>query len=320
MTFMTKVEQLRDIIDKNLLPIIGKKAVLVDAPYYDNVGDVLIWQGIQDFLKSNGIKLLYTTSGDTFTFPPIDPDVTILLMGGGNFGDLWRWFQDIRIKVIESYPGNRIVMFPQSIWYEDENTISKDYEIFKKHPNLYLCARDKWSYDFLNTHFSDCKILLVPDMAFYISDEVLSQYRNIGKNRHLFLRRLDKEITSSTPDELDRNSEIHDWPTIEFKDQRFATYRNLLNWKWRFRKIPLLRKLVLHSIDRWADRNIRKSMVKEGCAFLSSYQDLTSTRLHALILGVLLYKPVQYIDNTTGKLSAFAQTWLNDLSEVRKYE
>ena len=68
-------------------------------------------------------------------------------------------------------------MFPQSIWYEDESLIAKDAAVMARHNDLTLCARDKWSYNFLKEHFGKNKILLVPDMAFYISDEYLNKYR-----------------------------------------------------------------------------------------------------------------------------------------------
>lgn len=36
-----------------LTPLIGKKCILLDAPYYHNIGDVLIWEGTKSFIKEN---------------------------------------------------------------------------------------------------------------------------------------------------------------------------------------------------------------------------------------------------------------------------
>ena len=85
-----QVNAFRETITEKLRPLLSDKAILADAPYYNNIGDVLIWQGITDFLKENSIRLLKTTSYNTFTFPELSDDVVILLMGGGNFADLWR--------------------------------------------------------------------------------------------------------------------------------------------------------------------------------------------------------------------------------------
>lgn len=54
--------------------------------------------------------------------------------------------------------------------------------------------------------------------------------------------------------------------------------------------------------------------------FLRPYNHIITTRLHALILSVLLHKSVEYIDNTTGKLSAFVSTWLSDLNDVKSFK
>ncbi len=320
MDFQEKIEELKEIIRERLLPIMGKKAILVDAPYYNNIGDVLIWQGIVDFLKDNGIKLVATSSGDTFTFPEINQDTTILMMGGGNFGDLWRWAQDMRLKVIERYPNNRLIMFPQSVWYEDESLIDKDSEIMARHQNLYLCARDKWSYDFFKKFFSSNHIILVPDMAFYINESVLKAFRNKRSEKKLFFRRLDKEITATTPKSIGEEYDIRDWPTIEKEYPIFKRIKQGINLAHRFRNFNALHKFTLKTVDKIANSNIRKGMVREGGDFLSNYSHITSTRLHAMILGVLLHKSVDYMDNSTRKLSAFANSWLNNLPQLKPYE
>ena len=38
-----------------------------------------------------------------------------------------------------------------------------------------------------------------------------------------------------------------------------------------------------------------------------------------MILSVLLHKPAEYIDNSYGKLSSFALTWLRDLPAIKPY-
>ena len=40
-----KINQLRKLIYSNLNPLINNKCLLLDAPYYHNIGDVLIWAG-----------------------------------------------------------------------------------------------------------------------------------------------------------------------------------------------------------------------------------------------------------------------------------
>lgn len=319
MNFQEKIEELRGVIQQQLLPLMGKEVVLVDAPYYHNVGDVLIWQGIVDFLKDNGIKLLSTSSSDTFTFPELKKDLTLLLIGGGNFGDLYRWAQDMRLKVIEKYPNNRIVMFPQSVWYEDKKLIEADSQRMLRHKDLHFCARDKYSFDFFKKYFSKVDVRLVPDMAFYIADERLEPYRKKMTTKTLFLRRIDKELIASTPEIKDNNIEVRDWTSLEKKPKKIDLIQRIC-WKAnRANYLKRYKKIIFKSIDRYAEVGVRNYFVKSGCQFLSSYKEIITTRLHAMILGILLHKPIKIIDNSTGKLTAFANSWLTGLDEVKEY-
>ena len=45
MDFNEKINKLRTEIAKALIPVIDNDYVLLGLPYYDNVGDVLIWEG-----------------------------------------------------------------------------------------------------------------------------------------------------------------------------------------------------------------------------------------------------------------------------------
>lgn len=190
--------------------------VHLDNPYHGNIGDILIWEGERQFLSSIKYKCLQSSSNSWCGKITSTPETVILFHGGGNFGDLYRECQDFRLRVIEQFPNNRIIMFPQSIWYEDESLIAKDAAVMARHNDLTLCARDKWSYNFLKEHFGKNKILLVPDMAFYISDEYLNKYREcVFGGQKLYLRRIDKEMDFSTILDDLRGFDIRDWPSLE---------------------------------------------------------------------------------------------------------
>ncbi|MDI5788788.1 hypothetical protein PO124_11350 [Bacillus licheniformis] len=58
--------------------------------------------------------------GEFHSGPPHSKGRHHCLSGGGNFGDLYPHFQQFRERVVEHYPDNRIVILPQSIYYEHE--------------------------------------------------------------------------------------------------------------------------------------------------------------------------------------------------------
>ena len=314
------IDRLRRIISEKLSRLIPGDYILADAPYYHNIGDILIWQGIHDFCKTLPGRNLGTYDFITFNFPKISVETTIILTGGGNFGDLWRGFQDFRLEVTKRYPDNRIVMLPQSVWYQNKNIIKADSIEFTKHKNLHFYARDNYSYNFFKKHYSTVDIHLVPDMALFIDDKILQRYRNNTKPQKLFLRRLDKELDASLS-VIPNISEyaVHDWPTYERQDSRLKLIKRMQGISYRSRNINILNSLTATLTAKIAQQIVRKHLLKTGLSFLSTYSEIVTTRLHTMILAFMLNLPVEYIDNTTGKLSAFYNTWLADCRTIKRY-
>lgn len=309
------INKLRQIIRRELDPIIGKNTILLDCPYHINIGDTLIWQGELDFLNALGKDPIFQSSLFTFTFPKITKDITICLHGGGNFGDLYRCAQDFRLQVIERYPDNKIVMFPQSVWYKDKNLIEVDANIFSKHKNLYLCARDIESYEFMKKYFSSNNILLVPDMAFFINRDLFEKKQQIqsGTERSVLIKRLDPELVRKdyTGFSVD---EIRDWPTFEKIPLVFKVLEKITVLLIRF---PQLRSFLGRPIDYVVQNHLKCKLLKKGIEFLSSFNVIYTTRLHAMILGVMLdKKKIIGLDNISGKLSAYYNSWLKDNDNV----
>ena len=319
MSFDEKIEQLRQLISDSINPLLSDRVIIADAPYYDNIGDILIWRGAVDFLRENTIKLLHCYGAGYFPFPSLDKDITIILTGGGNFGDLWRVFQDTRLEIIASYPENRIVMLPQSIYYQEEALIEKDSELMARHPDLHLFARDQASHDILSRHFNRNHIYLAPDMAFCIDTRLLDRYRHRDIGKSLFLLRTDKELSQDTPNDLQEADVTSDWPVPEKIERIIRNLKRARRISMDLRRYGVPTGIVESAIEICGNRFIRDSLTIKGCEFLEPFSRIVTTRLHTMILSVLLHKPVEYIDNTYCKLSAFAETWLHDLAEVKAY-
>jgi len=203
----------REIVNKNISSLVGKRCVMPDLPYYSNVGDLLIWEGMERFLKDNGTECLWRSSVSTFEYKELPEDVTICLVGGGNFGDLWRGLQEFKNKIVQLYPKNRIVIFPQSVCYNDMQLCKKDAEIFAAHKDVHICVRDKKSFEFLKENFPTCDVLLAPDMALYLEFE----HSQSKAGRTLFLKRNDKEsvdYSGFSTEEMD----VMDWPMHQSDD------------------------------------------------------------------------------------------------------
>ena len=311
------VMTLRSVIDKKLTPLIDGDYVLWDLPYHKNIGDTFIWQGERAFLESTGFNQIDFGSSDTANLCDYDKSVIICLQGGGNFGDIYRSSQDFRNKVIEKYKNNKIIIFPQSIHYDCANYLSQDKAVIDEHPNLYICLRDTFSYNLAANHFVNAKLLLVPDMAFYIDPNEYVKYMLNG-TKTLFLKRNDNELANLDYDKLlqDINSpDVLDWPNFNksfLKDNVFFISSRLTGRC----KVKWLHKIMSNLVNNYAFNSNREYLLEMGLIFISQYKEVYTTRLHAFILSFLLNKKVYLLDNKHRKLNNFCDTWLSDCESI----
>lgn len=315
MNFNDKIIELRNIADKALKPLIDSDYVLLDLPYYDNIGDSLIWEGTREFLREIPYKCLYYASKETFRYRKLSKNVIILLQGGGNFGDLYRRHSDFRMKILSLYPNNKIIILPQSVYYEKECFVESDAKAYSLHKNLIICAREHYSFDYIKRHFQN-KCLLVPDMAFFIDIHKCKVASSM--NRVLYLKRIDKELVSDNLlNCVPSNAEVHDWPTYEKSFKEVFRIEKLSYKVYKLLTLIGVKDKYRVRVDDWK-RNYfyRKFYLRVGIDFLSPYSIIYTTRLHVMILGILLGKNLYLINNSSGKVVNYYETWLKDLDKV----
>lgn len=244
----------------------------------------------------------------------------ILLQGGGNFGDIYPVVNDFRKKVIQDNLDKRIIIFPQTIYYNDIENLEKDALIINQHKDLTICVRDQESYNIAKKYFIKANILLLPDMAFCID---LNQFRTKNKGeKTLIMSRRDGEKIEIQLDNLE-NYDLLDWPTFNItKEERYRKikiHRRMDKIGKFIQKIPILSSIV---DDRYGlkRRDGRENYIKLGISFFEEYDTIYTTRLHGLILGVLMGKNMIVLDNNYGKLTNFANMWLKDFDNIKIYK
>lgn len=288
-----------------LTNIISNDFIFIDLPYYANIGDTLIWKGTEELLKNVSHKCLLRSSYQTFQYPKLSDDIVILMMGGGNWGDLYEPHNVLRRNVVERYPNNRIVILPQTIYYEGARNARNDAKVFRKHKKLTICARDKYSYRFLRA-FGFCNdIRLVPDMAFCINIEELKQYSKPSIGKVLLFKRVDKEKTDTHKvNHISMEYDISDWPLYGEEDSTLSYLSGLIKQKkWK-------------EADDYAVNVYMPNRLRVGVELISQYERVISNRLHGAILSILLGKEVFILDNSYGKNSQYYNTWLKGMNNV----
>jgi len=311
-----KIIQLRNLIDEQLTPIINhSECILVGAPYYHNIGDHLIWRGINDFFKCHHMSCRHTYS--CFHHPhegSISQECIIFFIGGGNIGDIYIDFSKQLARIVELFPENRIIIFPQTVYYQEKSNEQHFLEKYAQHKNLFFCARDRTTQQLLKQYLPTERVKLVPDMAFYINLAWLYGFTKDTTKDTLTIARNDGETNDSITISNDEN--VADWPTYD-KDLPSVSI-NLWFIRIHFYHIPL-RTAYDWSWNMFQTHYFSKHMIKLGVAFISPYRHIRTTRLHGAILAMLLNKEVTVFDNSYGKNKHFYETWLQDANEISLY-
>jgi len=313
------LELISGSLDRFLSPY--DSIILLDFPNHSNVGDSAIWLGEMDFFRSKGKKISYVSSIETYNKEFINVYFSrspIFIHGGGNFGDLWPQHQDFREKLLKDFPDTLIIQLPQSIYFESHHNLNKAINVINKHPNFILLVRDWESFNFAKTYFK-CKVLLCPDMAFAMNYKRIMPIlnsKNRNKKRIVYLSRTDKEARQKK--------------TLKSTDDIFITdwlHENISKWQLiykilvRIEKLGSLStmKLVQRLKIRVADLVAHERLVR-GLNILNSGEYVITDRLHAMILALLLNKPVCAFDNSYGKISNFVNTWLKEVKNLSLFK
>lgn len=321
MTIDQKIAQLKQIIHQQLTPLIQSDYVLWALPYHENIGDTLIWQGELAFLEHLPHRCKGTCGWNRMEpNVPLAPNTTILLHGGGFIGDVWREAWSYMLNILTHYAQHPIVLLPNTLYYNDTTLLKHDAQLMSRFSNLTICVRDERSYQLATQHFTN-PVRLVPDMAFCIPTQKLRSLTTPPTRSTLLLKRKDKEAVNthySTHPTID----THDWPTVSealhWQDHCFNFLQRATSCSSR--RLPSCYPLMQQIEALWTYHIYRPYLIRRGVNLLSSYEQIVTTRLHGLILSMLLNKPVKFIDNSYGKLSTFYNTWLTNTENVAPFE
>lgn len=319
MNSIERAQQLRQQLEQQLLPLIDHDYVLYGLPYYFNIGDTLIWEGMLQILKKCPFHCIDVCGWNDYPRKKIADDTIILIEGGGYFGDDWRFGWENVLTELSLNKSNKIILLPNSVSYNDTRLLEHDVKMFSQMERLTICLRDQPSFDFVRQHFSN-DALLTPDAAFGISPEYLSQWTKPADKSCLFLKRDDREFVGgeyAVPAEAD----VSDWITMEAPSpvEKLITkltshYHHRLGGRmmhWALTK-NIYNKMYYHVY--------RKQMTSRGVRQLSSYQTIYTTRLHGMILAALLGKQTYFFNNSNGKIRNLYDTWLRDADNIHVAE
>ena len=294
----------------------GSQVALALYPDHWNVGDAAIWWGTRSLLASLGVTVAYGC--DPWTYDPDHlarrvPRGPILLLGGGNLGDVYDGEQGLRLRILRDFPDRPIIQLPQSIWFRDPAARDALAELLRTRRNTTLLLRDAASLAYARTHFP-VPSLLCPDSALALD---LTSVRRRGDVPVVALWRRDVELDLPLP-RLPADWIVTDWQDLEpapgSRSLRSRAFRAVVGDR-PLGDRPLGDRARLSS-RRAAWRfapglwdAVAEERAVRGCQLLARGRVVITNRLHGHLLCSLLGIPHVVCDTVNGKLSAYLQTW-----------
>jgi len=273
------------------------KVFLIGTPEHGNLGDQMIIEAQIKFLKQMGITPFEVPDSMYPQFKQQvqdDKDNLFILHGGGNFGNEYMRAQSMRYDIISNYPKSKIVMMPQTIYFTKDalgdEKLKESIEIFSKHKNLTLCAREQVSYDQMKENFKDNNVILVPDIV--LSSDIANNKNIKRKKQILFLIRNDRE-------KIDNSAQLQQIEHWASKNGYKIKYSDTLK-SYRISVINRRREL----------RKIFKT--------ISQSQFVVTDRLHGMIFSYINNTPALVFSNYNHKVIS-SYDWIKD-GKVELYQ
>jgi exopolysaccharide biosynthesis protein PssK len=285
---------------------------LLDFPHAPNVGDSLIWLGTLSWLRRHGYRdPCYTCSNLTFSPEQLRRrlgDGTIVLSGGGNFGDLYPTHERLRETVLEQFPDHPVVQLPQTIHFDSEKAMARARGPIVSHPRFSILVRGRESLRIVTEELG-ATARLCPDMAFALGP----MKRPEGDHGEiLWMRRRDKEAATGPlgppPPGIRYVEWIKDWHTPLLSTHLFLA-RQL---RHRRGLRPWLQGVLSQTYEP-----IARQRVERGCQTIGGGTFLITDRLHGHILALLMGIPHAVLDNAYGKVRHFYECWTSEATLAR---
>lgn len=270
--------------------------VLIATPLHGNLGDHAIVYAQLKFLEDKGFQgriveipshyyQMYTHEIEKI----ISNEDAIIIDGGGSMGTLWIEVEHKMQDIVQRFPNNRIFIFPQTIFYSNDKygeiELEKSKEVYSRHQNLVMCAREKKSHQFMKEQYPEIKVLLTPDIVLYLPG-IKSVY---DRNGAMFCLREDKEKV------LD-NGIVNSLVGKLYDRKMKVSYNSTV--------IP----------QRVSYRNRLKKLNELWNSFAKAEIVITD-RLHGMIFAVITGTPCIAFDNSSGKV-ANVYEWIKDIEYI----
>lgn len=292
---ITRVKVKKENISKYIPNTEKNKLYLIGTPDHDNLGDYAILLSTKQFLQYlvplyeiiEISEKSYWKLCDSLSKIITKEDI-VILQGGGNLGDQYKYIEKIRRDAIKRFR-NKIFMFPQTIYFENTkkgyHELKKTQKIYSNNKKLVLMARERISYQIMKEEFPSLEVFLLPD--------IVLRYR------------FDKELLNREGILLCLRSDFEG--KLSYDDKKYIT--NIC------RDYTLDISLTDTSIRQTIKSESREDYLSNKLNQFSASSLVITDRLHGMVFAALTETPCIVLGNYNHKIFGVYQ-WIEDLNYI----
>ncbi|MDK2901609.1 MAG: pyruvyl transferase EpsI [Thermosediminibacterales bacterium] len=165
-----------------------RKIFVLLSTDYSNLGDHAMTYAQIKLLEKNfpQCQIVEILVSDTLKYIKhllkiITHDDVITLKGGGNIGLEYFREELFRRIIIKKFSNNKIIMFPQTIYFPDTKKGRKEFnktiQIFRAHSKFYAFIRDSISFELVKEQIGN-RVFLIPDIALSLGNLEIEKERS----------------------------------------------------------------------------------------------------------------------------------------------
>lgn len=276
------------------------RIIIIGSPLHSNLGDHAIAIAMLAFCKkmfpaSTVIEIpgaIFNKCADVFC-RLINPNDRIAVVGGGFLGTLWLAEEEMVRSVIRDFPNNRIVIFPQTVYYDSSAECIREKVVtrllYQSHTDLHLFIRDH-SINLVRNELcgrSFYDVRPAPDIALFMNKSTV-KYDRSGV---VLCFRSDKESVYSVK-------------VIDAIQSQAAGFGE------RVRKVDTV---VSHEVFLKTRERELDQILTEFCRTRLVITD----RLHGMIFSAITGTPCIALNNSSGKVNGVWSLWLQHLTYIK---
>ena len=296
-----------------------RSAALVGFPDSTNCGDHAIWAGEKKLLAELNIPVAYECSAQNYDRAAMAAKLgggTILVQGGGNFGDRYPQPHEFRLRVLQDFPNHKVILFPQQVTFLDNDYLQRTADLLAAHPDVTLFARGVIAQHMFTRYFGPAaRVESAPDMAFLLGPQTRAcepvydivwiartdQERASDQTEiaaRLASQGAEKYVLPRFPDRVEINFVVKQRPPTVFLTDWYSLFFENEDARLAYQRL---------SFDARAQATIARALY-----ILSLGRVVITDRLHAHIFCLLLGIPHVLLNNDSGKNWNFYESWTRD--------